>query len=84
MATHSSILACSIPWTEEPGALHSPWGHKESDRTERLTFTFFHIEVGSLYAHFLETFFFFLILNGCWILPIKMEKRKKEKAKLVP
>ena len=21
MATHSSILACRIPWTEEPGAL---------------------------------------------------------------
>ena len=23
MATHSSILACRIPWTEEPGRLHS-------------------------------------------------------------
>ena len=23
MATHSSILACRIPWTEEPGGLHS-------------------------------------------------------------
>ena len=22
MATHSSILAWSIPWTEEPGGLH--------------------------------------------------------------
>ena len=28
MATHSSILAWRIPWTEEPGGL-SPWGHKE-------------------------------------------------------
>ena len=28
MATHSSILACRIPWTEEPGGLHSSWGHK--------------------------------------------------------
>ena len=27
MAVHSSILACKIPWTEEPGSLH-PWGHK--------------------------------------------------------
>ena len=27
MATHSSILAWRIPWTEEPG--YSPWGHKE-------------------------------------------------------
>ena len=34
MATHSSILAWEIPWTEEPGRLHSPWGHKESDVTE--------------------------------------------------
>ena len=23
MATHSSILACTIPWTEEPGGLQS-------------------------------------------------------------
>ena len=26
MATHSSIFAWRIPWTEEPGELHSPWG----------------------------------------------------------
>ena len=37
MATHSSILAWEIPWTEEPGR-HSPRGHKESDPTERLGF----------------------------------------------
>ena len=35
MATHSSISAWKIPWTEEPGGLHSSWGHKESDATER-------------------------------------------------
>ena len=35
MATHSSILAWRIPWTEEPGG-YSPWGRKESDMTERL------------------------------------------------
>ena len=29
MATHSSILAWTIPWTEEPGG-HSPWPRKES------------------------------------------------------
>ena len=34
MATHSSILAWRIPWTEKPGWGHSPWGHKESDTTE--------------------------------------------------
>ena len=37
MATQSSILAWKVPWTEEPGGLYSPWGHKESDKTERLT-----------------------------------------------
>ena len=38
MTTHSSVLAWTIPWTEEPGRLHtySPRGHKESDPTERL------------------------------------------------
>ena len=40
MATHSSIiLAWEIPWTEEPGS-YSPWGHKESDTTERPHFHF--------------------------------------------
>ena len=34
MATHSSILAWKIPWTEEPGGLNSPWVCKESDTTE--------------------------------------------------
>ena len=33
MATHSSILAWEILWTEEPGRM-GPWGHKESDTTE--------------------------------------------------
>ena len=33
IATHSSILAWRIPWTEEPGRLQSI-GHKESDMTE--------------------------------------------------
>ena len=31
-ATHSSILAWRIPWTEEPGGLQ--WGHNELDMTE--------------------------------------------------
>ena len=37
MATHSSILAWRIPWTEEPGG-HNPWGRKESGTTEQLHF----------------------------------------------
>ena len=28
MATHSSILAWKIPWTEEPGMLHSIASHR--------------------------------------------------------
>ena len=38
MATHSSILAWKISWTEEPGeggAGYSPLGPEESDTTER-------------------------------------------------
>ena len=37
MATHSSTLAWRIPGTEEPGG-YSPWGHKESDTTDQLTY----------------------------------------------
>ena len=36
-ATHSSILAQEIPWTEEPGMALQPWGHEESDGTEQLS-----------------------------------------------
>ena len=36
MATHSSILAWRIPWTEEEtGGLQSPWGHKEWNTTQQ-------------------------------------------------
>ena len=34
MATHSSILAGKIPWTEKPG---SPWGCKELDMSKSLS-----------------------------------------------
>ena len=40
MAAYTSTLAWKIPWTEEPGKLHSPWGCKESDMTEQLHFHF--------------------------------------------
>ena len=36
MATHSSILAWEIPWTEELVG-YSPRGCEESDTTERLS-----------------------------------------------
>ena len=38
VASHSSILACRIQWTEEPGGPHK-LGSKESDTTEGLTHT---------------------------------------------
>ena len=41
MATHFSLVAWRIPWTEEPGGLqsmgYSPWDCKESDTTEKLS-----------------------------------------------
>ena len=37
MATHSTILAWEIPWTEEPGGLQS-MRLQESDMTERLNY----------------------------------------------
>ena len=46
MATHSSILAWRIPWTEELGGLQST-GRKESDITERYLNIF-----TSIYIHF--------------------------------
>ena len=33
MATHSSVLAREIPWTEESGRLQ-PWSFNEPDTTE--------------------------------------------------
>ena len=38
MATHSSILAWEIPWTEEPGGLQS-MGPQRVGQTEGLTFS---------------------------------------------
>ena len=45
-ATHSSILAWKIPWTEEPGRL-SPWGRKESDMTEQLSLSLSELSEGT-------------------------------------
>ena len=39
MATHSSILAYKIPWTEEPGRLQF-MGSQKIDTTEQLHFHF--------------------------------------------
>ena len=39
MATHSSIVAWRVPWTEDPGGLQSR-GSQRVGTTERLIFTF--------------------------------------------
>ena len=43
IATHSSILAWRIPWTEEPGGLQS-MGLLKSGKTKRLHFHFHALE----------------------------------------
>ena len=47
MATHSSTLACK-PHGRRSAVGYSPWGRKESDRTERLHFQFGHEACGIL------------------------------------
>ena len=37
MATHSSILAWEIPWTEEPGGLQSMGSQRVRQETEQLS-----------------------------------------------
>ena len=49
MATLSSILVWRIPWTEEPGGLHTVHGVAESYMTDQVT----------LSVHFSFFFFFF-------------------------
>ena len=53
MATHASILAWRIPWTEEPGGLgYSPWSSREVDTTERRTLSLhFHSDISYPYLH---------------------------------
>ena len=50
MATHSSILAWRIPWTEEPGRRQS-MGSQEFDMTERLTLYSYVVQYCSRYPH---------------------------------
>ena len=55
MATHSSVPAWRIPWTEEPGGLQSTGLQRKSDTTERLST---HCYRRSHYVHILHTGFF--------------------------
>ena len=49
MATHSSVLAWRIPWTEEPGRQQFI-GHKESDTTEVTEHTCIYVYT-NIYTH---------------------------------
>ena len=63
MATHSSILAWRISWTEEPGG-YSPWGLKESDTTQRLTLFSLSLWQWQWGWGCLTSAFFFFFLNS--------------------
>ena len=51
MATHSSILAWEIPWTEEPSGLQS-MGSQKSDTTQQLTLSLIYIHLNILCRNF--------------------------------
>ena len=50
MATHSSVLAWRIPWTEEPGELHSMASQRQTltEATENATKRTYRIAQGTL------------------------------------
>ena len=51
MATHSSILAWTIPWTEEPGGLQSMGSQRVGH--DKVTFTSLHIYICFLYNKYI-------------------------------
>ena len=63
MATHTSILAWRIPWTEEPGGLQF-MGSQESNTTQQLN----HQQSSAMVTTF---FFFFVVTMNSWILFIQ-------------
>ena len=69
MATHSSILAWRIPWTEELGGLQS-MGHKELDTTEPLHLHF-HFE------HSLALLFFGIGMKTTFSSPVATAESSK-------
>ena len=54
MATHHSILAWRISWTESLTG-YNPWGHKESDMTERVTHTRWMVIQCAMYTNFYKS-----------------------------
>ena len=54
MATHSSILACEVQWSEEPGRLQFT-GQQESVLTERLAASLSFVKMGHQPISYLAT-----------------------------
>ena len=52
-ATHTSILFWTIPWTQQPVGLHSPWDRKELDMTEQLALFTFSLHCSLFLKHML-------------------------------
>ena len=61
MATHSSILAWKIPWTEDPSGLQSVGSHKELVTTEWLTLSLSHKRTEFFFLDFLKIWTIFKI-----------------------
>ena len=74
-ASHSTILAWRIPWTEEPGGLYSPWvrkrvGHNLATNTFNISNIYiliFFIKFEICEALFLEIFFLSPAFGGLYI-----------------
>ena len=65
MATHSSILAWRIPWTEEPGGLQS-MRSQESDTTQRLNHHHHHRWVQGLKTTTSQDLELNYLFSGAW------------------
>ena len=72
-ATHSSILAWRIPWTEEPGRLKS-MGYKESHMTEQLPLSHLHLMqlIIKLYLHLPFCYIYLSLLYLCFSITITL------------
>ena len=55
MATHSSLLAWRIPWTEEPGRLQSLGSQRVGFNSATNTFTVFILHIESLVCLFIHS-----------------------------
>ena len=63
MATHSSILAWRIPWTEEPGRLQSMGSQKSQTYINNIIYGKVVKRVTSMSSHQKENFFFNFIMS---------------------